>query len=1293
MQILYGPPPLSEFRRRQLLARLQSVCAAVSGLQAATVYFLDMDGDPGERVRRRLGSLLAPDGAPASAAPAATDATVYVIPRTGTVSPWSSKATDIFHVCGLEQVRRVERGACYCVQARRKLSAAEHGACAVLLHDRMTEAVCDSPPPSGRVFAHAAARPLREVALDVDPLDQLQSVNRDWGLALSQDEMAYLLDHYSGQKRAPTDAELMMFAQANSEHCRHKLFNAEWTLDGCRREKTLFEMIRHTHACSPHGVLSAYEDNAAVVAGAVARRLVIDAETRRYRYVEEEQPILIKVETHNHPTAISPFPGAATGAGGEIRDEAATGRGGRPKAGLTGFSVSNLRIPDFIQPWEGPEKRPSRIASPLQIMIEGPIGSAGFNNEFGRPNLCGYFRTFEHGGNGRTWGYHKPMMVAGGLGSLRAAHVAKQAFADGTPLVVFGGPAMRIGLGGGSASSVGGGASSEELDFASVQRDNAEIQRRCQEVIEQCTALGAGNPILAIHDVGAGGLANALPELVHGAGLGGRFELREIPCADHGLSPMEIWCNEAQERYVAAVSAARLPDFLGFCDRERCPVAVIGRATAQRQLIVEDRLFGRDAVHMPMPVLLGNPPRGSRSVAAASYAAGASSLDGMELGEAVERVLKIPAVASKSFLITIGDRSVSGLVVRDQMVGPWQTPVADAAVTAADYSGCAGEAMAMGERTPVAIGNAPASGRLAVTEALLNIMSADVRALGDVRLSANWMAAAGDDAQAAALFDTVHAVAQELCPELGIAIPVGKDSLSMQMAWQADGRSEQVVSPLSLVVSAFAPVADVRDTLTPQLDPGVPGARLWLVDLGGGRNRLGGSCLMQAYGRIGGEPPDLDEPRKLTALFALLRELRDRGMLLAYHDRSDGGLFACLVEMAFAGHCGVRCDPGETGADFMAPLFSEEPGVVIQVTAQAAKLLPSLARRHGLSSDCRDVGCCISELNFEIRGGGLSRSWDLMQLKRWWSQTGFHIRTLRDHPECASQELDSVCDGADPGLGAALTFNPAEGAAPAAGARPGVAPRVAVLREQGVNGHMEMASAFARAGFDVHDVHMSDLIAGREDLRSFHGLAACGGFSYGDVLGAGAGWAQSILLHERVRDAFAGFLARENTFVLGVCNGCQMLSRLSGMIPGSSHWPRFERNRSDQFEARLVLVEILPSPSILLSGMEGSTVPVVVSHGEGRAVFGEDTLRRAQPFICLRYVDNHGRVTEHYPQNPNGSVGGVTGLCSEDGRVTIMMPHPERLFRSCQYSWHPRDWGEEGPWLRLFQNARRWLAA
>ena len=1321
MQVLYGPSPLSEFRRRQLLARLQLACAAVSGLRAAAVYFLDMDGAPGEDARRRLESLLAPDGVLASApADAGTaDTAVDVIPRTGTVSPWSSKATDIFHVCGLEQVRRVERGVRYCLSSNRPLCAAERDACAALLHDRMTEEVCYSPPPSGRVFARAEAGPLREVALDGDPRARLEAVNRDWELALSPDEITYLLDYYRRQARAPTDAELMMFAQANSEHCRHKLFNAEWTLDGRRRKKTLFEMIRHTHACSPHGVLSAYEDNAAVIAGAAARRLVVDAETRRYRCVEEPQPILIKVETHNHPTAISPFAGAATGAGGEIRDEAATGRGGRPKAGLTGFSVSNLRIPGFVQPWEGAERRPSRIASPLQIMIEAPIGSANYNNEFGRPNLCGYFRTFEHAANGRTWGYHKPVMVAGGLGTLRAGHIAKRAFADGTPLVVFGGPAMLIGLGGGSASSVGGGASSEQLDFASVQRDNAEIQRRCQEVIEQCAALGDDNPVLAIHDVGAGGLANALPELVHGAGLGGRLELRDIPCADGGLSPMEIWCNEAQERYVAAIDAARLPDFLRFCERERCPAAVIGSATARRQLVVTDGLLGRDAVDMPMPVLLGDPPRGSRSVAAASGAAGAAAPDGIGVDDAVERVLKMPAVASKSFLITIGDRSISGLVVRDQMVGPWQTPVADVAVTAADYSGYAGEAMAMGERTPVAVCDAPASGRLAVAEALLNILSADVRALGDVRLSANWMAAAGDDAQAAALFDTVRAVAQELCPELGIAIPVGKDSLSMQMAWRADGRDEQVVSPLSLVVSAFAPVGDVRATLTPQLRPDAAGARLWLIDLGGGKNRLGGSCLMQSCGRTGGAPPDLDAPQKLTGLFGLLRELRERGLLLAYHDRSDGGLFACLAEMAFAGHCGVRCDVGgdDAGADagLLAPLFSEELGVVIQATAQAAEQLPSLARSHGLSSDCRDIGCCIPERKLEIRGGEQSHSWDLMRLKRWWSETGFHIRKLRDHPDCAAQELDSVCDGDDPGLGASLTFDPSDdsfapppvvGAKPAAvsvpgarsvsapvpGAKPAAAPKVAVLREQGVNGQMEMAAAFARAGFDVRDVHMSDLIAGREDLRSFHGLAACGGFSYGDVLGAGAGWAQSVLLHGRVRDAFAGFVARDDTFVLGVCNGCQMLSRLSGMIPGAGHWPRFQRNRSDRFEARLVMVEILPSPSILLAGMEGSALPVVVAHGEGRAVFGEDAQRRAQSFICLRYLDNDGRATERYPQNPNGSAGGVTGLCNEDGRVTIMMPHPERLFRSCQHSWHPPGWGEEGPWLRLFQNARRWLA-
>ena len=1302
MQTFYGPAPLSDFRRRQLRERLQAACPSLCDLQVAAVYFLDVRGaldDPGRARLRALLSLDA-DGADniavACTATPAPGVSIYVIPRTGTLSPWSSKATDIFHVCGLTQVRRIERGFCHRIRTRREPSAAERDACAHLLHDRMTEQACCSPPSASRLFARRDGRPLREIELVGDARAKLQAVNRDWGLALSDDEIAYLLDYYSRRRHPPTDAELMTFAQANSEHCRHKLFNAEWTLDGRRCPRTLFEMIRHTHTCSPRDVLSAYADNAAVVAGARARRLVVDANTRRYRCSEEEQPFLIKVETHNHPTAIAPFAGAATGAGGEIRDEAATGRGGRPAAGLSGFSTSNLRIPGFTQAWEGAAKRPSRVASPLQIMLEGPIGCARFNNEFGRPNLCGYFRTFEREQGGLSWGYHKPIMVAGGVGSMRRGHVAKRAFPADTPLVVFGGPAMLIGLGGGSASSVGGGASAEELDFASVQRDNAEIQRRCQEVIEQCAARGDDNPILAIHDVGAGGLANALPELVHGAGLGGRFELREVPCADGGLSPLEIWCNEAQERYVAAVAADKLDEFLGFCRRERCPVAVVGRATAAPELVVSDRRLGRAALQMPTSVLLGDPPRVSRSVTtprAAMPDERAAHTRDVDLTDAAERVLKMPAVASKSFLITIGDRSVTGLVARDQMVGPWQVPVADAAVTLADYSGYAGCAMALGERAPVALADAPASGRLAVTEALLNVLSAGVDAPGDVRLSANWMAAADDDAQAAALFNTVRAVAEELCPALGIAIPVGKDSLSMQMAWRADGRCERVVSPLSLVVSAFAAVADVRNALTPQPDLRTPGARLWLLDLSGARNRLGGSCLMQAYGRGGGAPADLDDPRKIIGLFGLLRELRARGWLLAYHDRSDGGLFACLAEMAFAGRCGVRCEYQGAAEELPAFLFSEEPGVVIQAPPQATPALPALARRHGLDGACRDLGCCMPEQQFVIAARGRSQAWPVMRLKRWWWETSYRMQALRDHPRCAAQERAKVCDENDPGLSASPTFDFSDAAAPPPRARTAKPPKVAILREQGINGHIEMAAAFLRAGFDARDVHMSDLIEGREDLRTFHGLAAAGGFSYGDVLGAGAGWAQSILLHRRVRDVFAAFLAREDTFTLGVCNGCQMLSRIAAMIPGAAHWPRFEGNASEQFEARLVMVRVLPSASILLSGMEGSVLPVVVAHGEGRAAFAsEDALRRVQPHACLQYVDGNHRATERYPENPNASTRGYTGFCSEDGRVTIMMPHPERVFRSCQHSWHPPEWGEAGPWSRLFENARRWLA-
>ena len=1207
----------------------------------------------------------------------------YILPRAGTISAWSSKATDIFQVCGLSSVARVERGTCYRITLKTPCTPEMRDLLAASVHDRMTETAYFEVPPLDTLFASAQPAPVVELSRS------LQQATESLGLSLSQAELSRLQDYYRQSGRVPTDAELMMFAQVNSEHCRHKLFNARWQVDDSVQPRTLFEMIRTTHQRAPEGILSAYKDNAAVVAHAPARCLQVDAKTRRYCYDDEAQAFLMKVETHNHPTAISPLPGAATGSGGEIRDESATGRGGSPRMGLTGFSVSSLEFPESAQVAKGKSGCPPHIASARQIMCEAPIGGARFNNEFGRPNVCGYFREFEQPEDDAHWGYHKPIMLAGGLGSIRARHVHKQKFAATTPLVVLGGPAMLIGLGGGSASSVSSGVSSEDLDFASVQRDNAEMQRRCQEVIEQCTALADANPILAIHDVGAGGLANALPELVHDAELGGHFELRAIPCADQAMSPMEIWCNEAQERYVAAIAPQQLQDFLALCERERCPVAVVGQASDDGMLIVHDRLSLRPPIRMPMSVLFEKSPDEVRQIQSLRKPALnnelPASLTELGLEKIVERVVRMPTVASKSFLITIGDRSVTGLISRDQMVGPWQVPVADVAVSASDYSGYRGEAMAVAERAPVAINNAPASGRLAVAEAVLNILASDVRKLSDIRLSANWMAAANEDSQALALYQTVQAVAEELCPALGIAIPVGKDSLSMQTCSQG----HWVTAPLSLVVSAFAPLADIRRTLTPQLALHRPGAELFLIDLSNGRNRLGGSCLLQTEQCLGGDTPDLDDPHKLIDCFNLLRYLREQDVILAYHDRSDGGLFVTLMEMAFASHCGISWTL-DANSELLSGLFSEEPGVVVQLTKKGVNLLRGFAEEPQCKLAIHYLGVGTREQQFELCHRGESWSWDVMDLKRQWSKASQRMQKLRDNPACADEEMESVCDAHNPGLSADLSFELAELEPPRVNV--GSKPQIAIFREQGINGHKEMAAAFERAGFVPYDVHLNDLLRGEIDLSSFHGLAACGGFSYGDVLGAGAGWAHSILLHDQTRRTFEDFFNRSETFTLGVCNGCQMLARIKELIPGAAHWPSFERNRSEQFEARLSKVAVSDSPSILFKGMVGSKLPIVVAHGEGQATLPSDSAwARAEPYTCLRYIDNYDRIAEHYPANPNGSRQGATAFCSEDGRATIMMPHPERLFRSIQYSWRDPSWGEAGPWLKLFQNAYAWV--
>ena len=1284
---LPGQRALSGFRLAKRLARLQAADPRVSTLSAHYRYFIALNGPLAPAEERRLQALLL-SGEPGER-PSAGEQSFLVLPRPGTISPWSSKATDIAHACGLQAVERIERGICYALQAASKLSPQELAAAGTVLVDRMTEALLLSPEQAGQLFEAHAPLPLQTVPLQAEGKAALQRANAELGLALSADEIEYLCDNYAQLGRDPTDVELMMFAQANSEHCRHKIFRGEWIIDGVPRDENLFGMIRSTTDASPAGILSAYSDNAAVMQGWNGAKLLTTAASRQYRYVEEPIHILMKVETHNHPTAISPFPGAATGSGGEIRDEGATGLGARPKAGLTGFTVSNLDIPGFPQPWETPVARPARMATPLEIMLEGPIGGAAFNNEFGRPNLCGYFRTFESRlpglPEGEIRGYHKPIMIAGGMGNVRAEHARKIDVPAGAKIVVIGGPAMLIGLGGGAASSLASGASTEELDFASVQRGNPEMQRRAQEVIDRCTAMGRDNPILLIHDVGAGGLSNAVPEAVDHSALGARVELREVPTAEPGMSPLALWCNEAQERYVLIVAADRIAEFTALCERERCPFAVIGTLTDDRRLVVSDRRFDNLAVDMPMQMLLGKPPQMLRDVARVQPPEVELDLAGIGLENAVERVLRFPAVADKSFLIHIGDRSVGGLSVRDQMVGPWQVPVSDVAITASGFESATGEAMAMGERTPLAVLDAPASGRMAVGEAITNIAAAAIDDLRQVRLSANWMAAAGHPGEDARLFDTVEAVAA-LCRDLGLAIPVGKDSLSMQASWSDDTGAHRVVSPVSLIVSAFAPVSDVRQHLTPELQRVGEPSRLLLIDLADGENRLGGSCLTQVFARHGGAAPDLQAPSRLRKFFDALQELRRQQLILAYHDRSDGGLLVTVAEMMFAGRLGVTLDLAGTEPDLLAELFNEELGGVVQAAASRCADVQAVLERHGLRGI--DLGSVDTDDRLTIRSGGaVIARFDRSDLQRAWSETSHRLQSLRDNPATAQQEFDRILDREDPGLNVRLAFNRDENvAAPFVG---GTRPRVAILREQGVNSQHEMAAAFLRAGFEPVDVHMSDLLEGRETLADYQCLVACGGFSFGDVLGAGGGWAKSILYNARTRDQFEAFFTRADTLAFGSCNGCQMLARLTEIIPGTGHWPALARNESEQFEARLSLVEVGRSPSLWLAGMEGSRLPIVTSHGEGRVVFASAGQRQtAGPFIALRYVDNYGRPTETYPANPNGSPEGICGWTSADGRVTVTMPHPERSVRTTQHSWHPPEWGDDGPWLRLFRNAR-----
>ncbi|MFZ1536073.1 MAG: phosphoribosylformylglycinamidine synthase [Chromatiaceae bacterium] len=1297
MLVLRGAPALSDFRLRKLERRLAAEMGGNLSLYAEFRHFVELDQTLDEGERAVLDQLLR--YGPRLAGHEPRGELLLVVPRPGTLSPWSSRATDIAHNCGLNKIRRIERGTAYwLVTPDGSLTRAQQRAVEMVLHDRMTQQVLLDEEDAACLFLQAEPRPCLRVDLLAGGRAALERANGDLGLALSDDEIDYLVESFIALDRNPTDVELMMFAQANSEHCRHKIFNANWIIDGQPQRHSLFGMIRHTTEQSPDQVLSAYCDNAAVIQGGEGRRFIPDPEDGVYGEHDEEIHILMKVETHNHPTAIAPEPGAATGSGGEIRDEGATGRGSKPKAGLCGFSVSNLRIPGLERPWEQDHGRPERIVSALDIMLEGPIGAAAFNNEFGRPNLCGYFRTYELGVPGPSGtelrGYHKPIMLAGGLGNIRPEHVHKHPFPVGSPLVVLGGPAMLIGLGGGAASSMASGASAEDLDFASVQRANPEMQRRCQEVIDRCCARGEDSPILFIHDVGAGGLSNALPELVHDAGRGGCFELRAVPNDDPGMSPMEIWCNESQERYVLAIATERLEEFKAICERERCPYAVVGETTVEERLLLGDAHFANTPIDMPMPLLFGKPPRMLRNVHHHSFHKPALDLTGLDLKEAALRLLRLPTVADKTFLITIGDRSITGLVARDQMVGPWQTPVADVAVTTRDCFGFGGEAMAIGERAPLALVDAPASGRMAVGEAITNLVAADIAAIGDIKLSANWMAAAGHPGEDARLFETVKAVGLEFCPALGIAIPVGKDSMSMKTVWLKNGERRTMTAPLSLIVSAFAPVTDARCTLTPQLRTDLGDTDLILVDLGAGRNRLGGSCLAQVYGQVGDKGPDLEHPESLKRFFAAIRDLAGEGLALAYHDRSDGGLFVTLCEMAFAGRCGLEIDLDALSSEPFAALFSEELGAVIQVRHTDTDDVLKLLHDHGLGALTFVIG------SPEIAGEGAIRflrhgeavlAGTRKEFQRVWSETTLAMQSLRDNPDCAAEEHDRIGDPGDPGLHVELSFDPEEDIAAPFILR-GARPRLAVLREQGVNGQVEMATAFHQAGFACVDVHISDLMAGRIGLEGFQGLAACGGFSYGDVLGAGEGWAKSILFNPSVRDQFQAWFARPDTFTLGVCNGCQMLSNLRELIPGAEHWPHFVRNRSEQFEARTLTVEVLETPSILLAGMAGSRMPIAVAHGEGRAEFRDgDHLRSAGNRVVVRYVENVGGIAERYPANPNGSPLGIAGLTNRDGRVTIMMPHPERVFRAVQHSWHPDGWGDDGPWMRLFRNARAWV--
>lgn len=1338
MLILPGCSALSFFRSQRLLSQLKAVEPAIAEVSARYCHFIDAKSQLSESDVERLQALLT-YGEPFDGQ--TTGEAFTVIPRFGTISPWASKATDIAHNCGINHILRIERGITYYVALKsgllgkqKKLETESLQQVAALLHDRMTETVLRDSAQAAALFDELEAKALAFIDVHTGGKEALAKANVELGLAMSPDEIDYLYVAFTQAGRNPTDVELMMFAQANSEHCRHKIFNADWTIDGKAQDKSLFAMIKNTHQLQPRGTVVAYSDNSSIIEGAKVSRFYPRraAEGHVYQASDELTHILMKVETHNHPTAISPFPGASTGAGGEIRDEGATGRGAKPKAGLTGFSVSNLMLTHAVQQWEnacdvsvppaeraapgmaGITGKPERIASALQIMIDGPLGGAAFNNEFGRPNLGGYFRTYEQNVGGTVYGYHKPIMIAGGIGNISATHTHKELLPAGSLLIQLGGRGMRIGMGGSAASSMTTGSNTADLDFDSVQRGNPEMERRAQEVINACWAMGEDNPILSIHDVGAGGLSNAFPEITNDAGRGAVFDLRKVPLEESGMSPKEIWSNESQERYVMGIAPATLALFASLCERERCPFAVVGIATEERQLRVIDPLTDTYPVDMAMDVLLGKPPKMHREAEHVVLEHAPLDLTGISLEEAVERVLRLPTVADKSFLITIGDRTVGGNTVRDQMVGPWQVPVADCAVTTMSFSGFRGEAMAMGERTPLAVINAAASGRMAVGEAVTNIAAAPIADISDIKLSANWMAACGQPGQDAALFDTVKAVGMELCPALGISIPVGKDSLSMRSTWQDGDVAKSVTAPVSLIVSAFAPVTDVRLSLTPQLRSDAGDTVLITIDLGRGKNRMGASALAQVMQQLGNDAADVDTPADLRGFFAAIQQLMTAKQLLAYHDRSDGGLLATLAEMAFAGRIGISVNldiltmESENAADWgdsknwtsqvgerrndltLRALFNEELGAVMQVRADQKSEVMNVLRGYGLGACSHIIGKLNDRDVIEFtRDAKVIFSKPRSELHRLWSETSWRIASLRDNPACADAEYDRLLDVTDPGMTPRLSFDPADNVA-APFIATGVRPRVAILREQGVNSHTETAYAMHSAGFESVDVHMSDLIAGRARLDDFKGVIAVGGFSYGDVLGAGEGWAKTILFNTMLAEQFEAFFHRTDSFALGICNGCQMMSNLKSIIPGAQAWPKFTRNKSEQFEARFAMVEVMSSPSLFFQGMEGTQTPIAVAHGEGFANF-EQTGNQNEALIALRFVDNKGGATEAYPFNPNGSPGGITAVTTADGRFNVMMPHAERVFRTVQHSWHPADWRDEAPWMRMFRNARRWV--